>query len=320
MQEGVYAQDGQHGQEDLGAVGRIGRGQGLRFLDGGQLDGAVHDHDGAQVRLQRLERLAADVDGAVEPGVPVIHDDEQGDGGDGGQAQGQDDLEQHREVVRAVDEGGFLKGVRQCLDEVHHQNDVVCADRTGQDERPEAVDQAHLADHNVGGDHAAVEDHGDHEVWHDVLAGREGRLPLRQRIGGQHGEHDADGPAHDGAQDRHAIGAEELRITHDDGVIFRGEALGPQRDVAGHDLVLVGKRQRQNVNHGHEADDAHGDAKHIVERYERLAGGRRFDGVFTDGHERCTSSEHVIAAELVGGLVADHDQNTGKDALEQAGC
>ena len=177
----------------------------------------------------------------------MLQNDEQRHRGNGGLAQGQDDPGQCGPVARAVDKGGFGNGLRQSLHEVHHQDDVVGAHGAGKDHGPEGIQKARVSDHQIGGDHAAVEKHGAHEVPHEIFALGKRTLPQGHGIRGQHRHQHGNGPAHDGAEERDQIGAEKLRVAHYDLIVFQIEINGPERDLVGDHRVDAAEGHRQNV-------------------------------------------------------------------------
>ncbi|MNP18606.1 hypothetical protein D3C76_1110960 [compost metagenome] len=82
----------------------------------------------------------------------------------------QDDAEQNREIIGAVQLGGFHQLIGNALEIGLHNHKVEGADGTGKNNRQAAVDQTQILHQKEGRNHAAAEKHGEGNQLHHKLA------------------------------------------------------------------------------------------------------------------------------------------------------
>ena len=135
-------------------------------------------------------------------------------------------LAQHTHVPSSVDGCRLLHFTRQAAEEVHHQQNVEHIDCAGKHQCPHGVDHTSVAHNNIAGNQSAVEHHGNDVIPDVILALLELAVFPGERIGGQDGQHKAQGNADAHTFYRHPQREEKRRA-------LRHEVIGFQRKFPG---------------------------------------------------------------------------------------
>ncbi len=188
----------------------------------------------------------------------MVHAVEKPDRRQGGLGEGHDDLPQDGHVGGAVHLGRFDQRGGNLLEVPHHDDEVVDVHRLVEDHRPEAPHQADLLDHHVFGDEPRLENH--HHDDEDLEEALEGQLGSGEGERRHRGDGEVEQRAHDGDEDRVQDAPDEERIRRQDAVVHQGEALGHDGEAPHlRHPRRIGKREREEVQEGHEDDHADGD-------------------------------------------------------------
>ena len=158
------------------------------------------------------------------------HAVEQDHHGHGCAADGQDHPGEDGPVVGAIQLGGFFQLGRQGFKVGAHVDEVEHRHQAGQQDGNAAVQQAQIPDHQIGGDHAAVEEHGKGDKDGERLF--EQQVFAGQGVG-QHGREDhVECGAHDGIENGVQQTAPDFSVGKYPFVGIQGDFLGEKQDAA----------------------------------------------------------------------------------------
>ena len=158
----------------------------------------------------------------------------------------QDDPDQELEVAAPVDASGLLHLVRDGgLEEGARDDDHEGVHGVGSDHRPERVQHAEVAHHQVGRDQSAGQVQGDDQDLQDGLAAAQ--VLARQRVRRQHGQEHVQRDAADHVDQAVAEAAPDHRGGQDAVVCVEGQALRPQHHRFPQELLDVAERGDEHV-------------------------------------------------------------------------
>ncbi len=204
--------------------------------------------------LQGPHGLLPDEDQDREPHVPVVHGAEDGERHDRGQDQGDDDAEEDGELVGPVELPALDHLLGQAGDDVAEHDGVEDPREIGEDQRQKGVVQAVPVHHEVEGDQAAGEVHGDQDV--DEGHARAVEVPARQGVARAQGDPDAEWRVDEHDRQGVAEAREEEPARQDELVALRVELHGPEVHLARVERLLARQRHRDDVEEGQDDGQA----------------------------------------------------------------
>ena len=201
---------------------------------------------------------------------------EQADRGQHRRGQRQDDAHKGDQVVGAVNDGGLLQLHGDALEVVLDDDHVEGAHRRGQPERPVGVAQMqHIDHHNVGGDHAAGEQHRDDDHVDKAVAALE--VGAGQRVGYRAGDEHIDQRADHGDNHRIFQSAEHIALLEDVLVGVQRYILRDQEEGPLGQLALGRKGAGHHIDEGQHTGQRHQRNDDIQKNLHSLiAGGAGF--------------------------------------------
>ena len=129
--------------------------------------------------------------------------------------------------------GRLLQLLWKGTEEIHQQYGVKHIDGVGQYQRPDAVDQTGVADHDVGGDQATADQHGHHEHPDIIFSRRKLMILSGKREGRQYADNHAEGHRDQNPLKGHHEGFPELRFVSHILVGIQSEVHRKQSHVPG---------------------------------------------------------------------------------------
>lgn len=162
LQERINEQDRQCADKNLRGLDRPLRQVGEQF--GIDLRHVRLNDDRLHETGERQLLRILHINHTVEIRVPMADHDEQGDRCDGRQRNRQVDHEERSELPGSVDKSGFLQLLRHGTEKVEHQNDIVYAYQSRQDQRHHRIHQSELKNQDIARYESAAEQHRDDKI------------------------------------------------------------------------------------------------------------------------------------------------------------
>ena len=195
---------------------------------------------------------------------------------DGRHDQRQDDTEDDDDVIRAVDVSGFLQRLRHALNRRTADDGVIHGDHARQDQRPEGVVQTEVTDVQVGRDHAAAEEHGEHDHEHDGLL--EHHALAGQEVAAEQGHEDIQRQRDTQNDQDVLIAGEDQRMLKGHLVGTGGETMRPEQDtLIGNEIAVFGEGGAKHVPHRIQRNKAQGNQDNRIDSIENLVARRLLD-------------------------------------------
>ena len=170
----------------------------------------------------------------------------------------------------SVDAGAFADLLRHGLEIAHHDDEIVHADGSHQDDRPLAAHQPQVLDGQVLGDGSGIKEHHDDEKDHDAALEQE--LGPGERVGGHGGEKNVDRGADKGDLYRVPQRGDDGGVGENHLVVDQGKAV---RDDAKAAHVRALHRIGKGVGDDVEQRNEHGDRQtQHKDRQHDLPGGK----------------------------------------------
>ena len=213
--------------------------------------------------------------------------------GDGRHDQRQRDPEDDDQVVRSVQIRRFGQTVRHRRDSRPADNAVVHADGARQNQSPERIVQSQIPDVQENRDHAAVEEHGEHDQ--ELNHGLEHHVLRREEIPREQRQDDVDRQRDNHDDQDVFVAAQQQRMRQRQLIGAGGHHMRQEQHALMHGQVRRGREGRdQAVPDGVQRQQAQEDQQEPVDDRERSAPRRLFDVILV-----CLHHAHPLRTDWI---------------------
>ncbi len=165
-------------------------------------------------------------------------------------------LPQHPEFTCSIDPGRFKQIIRQIFKEGFDYYHVIGTNGTRQCHCPIGVHQSKILHHQIGGNGAAPEEHGEYNKIHKNLSPRQ--IILAQRIGHQHRKKHVDGSAQYGDIYGYPHCPGQKSLLNDPAIGFQGNRLRNNNKASVfQDLLNGGQRYTEHIQQRKNTDKSY---------------------------------------------------------------
>ena len=260
MQERIHAHDGRDGHQNSSIFQRFFHDKHVAHAHGG-IVGRTGRQQLVQDELQREQIGVVQIDERNEIGVPKAHGIVKADGGKHRLGGGKHQAEENARVRKPVHFAGFLYLRGIVVKEAAHDDKIPGGHGAGQNHAPDGIQQPVAFHYQIGGDHAALEEHREYDHHGKELVAD--HALGTQRVSAHGRDAQRDGGAQHGVQDGVAVGTENTVVLEHIAVGFGCEALGPKPYFALHDVNVRRERDRQHMDHRQQDKQHDNDHKDI---------------------------------------------------------